>query len=181
MNNWIPPDHLDRIYRQLDSLEDRAIFKIAYNTGFRIDDILSIRRYQLIDRAVVRSVLTIKERKTGHTRSVKLEPGTASILSQLERERSTLAGRGALSYYFRSRVSKSTQKRMKQHRSTFYRHFSKAVKKAGLKGLGYTVHSLRKVYARSLYDRTNSLLSVQRDLGHQSLATTMLYVNDLRI
>ena len=70
---------------------------------------------------------------------------------------------------------------MKLHRSTAYRQFEKAVGKAGLKGKGYTVHSLRKLYAVRLYQSTGSLLKVQEDLNHGKIQTTMFYVFDFDV
>ena len=139
--------------------EDKHIFDLLLETGFRLDDILRLRRYHLSG-----NYITIKERKTCNVRTVpNLHPVNMSG--------------NRLAYVFPSRRCRSGDKR-KLHRSTFWRHFEKAVTSAGLDGCGYTVHSLRKCYAVSLYLRTRSLTAVQRDLGHKSIATTSLYLVD---
>lgn len=65
------------------------------------------------------------------------------------------------------------------NRSTLYRHFVDAVHRAGYDGLGYTVHSLRKMYAVNVYKETGSLLEVQKALNHDRLTTTLLYLMDV--
>lgn len=102
------------------------------------------------------------ERKTGNVRTVPYS-GKYRVSG------------GNLSYVFPSRRGRAGDKR-KLHRSTFWRHFEKAVLAAGLDGRGYTVHSLRKCYAVSLYRRTGSVELVKSDLGHKSIATTALYL-----
>lgn len=133
------------------------MFDLLLETGFRIDDVLRIRKYQLR-----RDYITLKERKTGNVRTVPYS-GKYRVSG------------GNLSYVFPSRRGRAGDKR-KLHRSTFWRHFEKAVKAAGLSGRGYTVHSLRKCYAVELYKRTGDVLRVQKDLGHKNLSTTCLYL-----
>lgn len=148
--------------------EYREICELAALTGYRIDDLLKVRVYQARgDR------LNLREAKTGKSRSVELTARARALLAKRS------AGKNSLSYLFRSPTKKITQKRQKIHRTTIYRNFSAAVRKAGLDGNGYTVHSLRKVYARDLLARTHSIRAVQRDLNHDSLATTLLYVTDV--
>lgn len=174
-NRHIPPDHLDRIMRQSVS-DDRIIYTLAIETGFRLDDILSMRQHHATS-AISTGVLTLKEQKTGKNRSVKLSSeALRAILRQLH---DNTPVRHPLRYLFASKTVRNGQKRRKLHRSTVQRHFAQSVKRAGLAGRGYTVHSLRKVYARKLYDRTRSALDVMRNLNHDNLATTMLYLADL--
>lgn len=174
-NRYIPPDHLDRIMRKADT-DDRIIYTLCIETGFRLDDILSIRQHQATS-AISTGVLTLKEQKTRKTRNVILSSeALRAILRQLH---DNTPVKHPLKYLFASRTARNGQKRQKLHRSTVQRHFTWAVRLAGLSGRGYTVHSLRKVYAHRLYDRTGSALAVMRDLNHDNIGTTMLYLADL--
>lgn len=176
-NRYIPPDHLDRIMRHSVS-EDRIIYTLAIETGFRIDDILSMRQHQATT-AINTGVLTLPESKTGKKRKVKLSSeARRAILRQFYNNTPV---KHPFRYLFASKTSRNGQKRSKLHRSTVQRHFAEAVKRAGLKNQGYTVHSLRKVYAHREYDRTRSALAVMRDLNHDNIETTMLYLADLRL
>lgn len=176
-NTYIPPDHLDRIMRRSDQ-DDRIIYTLLIETGFRLDDVISIRRYQAA-AAMKTGSLTLKESKTGKQRTVKMtSEALRAILRQFEYNS---VSKHPLGYLFPSRTSREAQKRRKLHRSTVQRHFSQAVKRAGLTENGYTVHSLRKVYAHRLYEKTGSALSVMRDLNHDRVSTTLLYISDLRM
>ena len=146
--------------------------QIAIQTGYRIDDILHIRCWQI---GAGRSTLRLKEAKTGHYRTVSLEPCPGVRYKQ----RRGLDQSHAFAYFFPAHLRRTGQQSRKLHRSTFYRHFTAAVVKAGLQGKGYTVHSLRKVYARNLYRKLGSVSAVQRDLGHSKIETTLLYLSDL--
>lgn len=153
-NNYIPDVEQNAIRERLNK-RDRQIFDLLVSTGYRLDDILHLRKYQLAGR-----IIKLKERKTGNIRSVE-NPCAKPCGHPFE-------------YVF---VGKGRQgQKRKLHRSTFWRHFEKAVSAAGLDGRGYTVHSLRKVYAVNLYRQTGDIKRVQADLGHKNLATTCLYV-----
>ncbi len=128
---------------------------LLVTTGYRLDDILRLRNWQIKGKSI-----TIRERKTGNIRTV-------------ENTCSKVCG-NPLEYLFKGRGRTGEKKKL--HRSTFWRHFERAVCAAGLDGRGYTVHSLRKVYAVNLYRATGDVKAVQTDMGHKSLATTCLYV-----
>lgn len=153
-SEYIPAAQLGAIMAHL-SAEDRYITALALATGFRIDDLLHVRTWQLR-----RSELTIKERKTGHVRTV-------SLPDELIRQ----TNRHALSYAFPSFHSDAK----KLHRSTYWRHFLAAAAEAGYGGRGYSPHSLRKVYAVRLRNAGYSVERIRADLGHCSQATTLIY------
>ena len=155
-NKYIPPDDLLKIRSKL-SQEDKQIFDLLVETGYRVDDVLRVRNYQLR-----KNELKLRERKTGNLRTVPIK-GDYKVSG------------GNLEYVFKSRRNRAGDKR-KLHRTTFWRHFEAAVKATGLTGKGYTVHILRKVYAVELYKRTGDVLRVQKDLGHKNIATTCLYL-----
>ena len=142
---------------------DKELALLLVDTGFRLDDIMHVRRWQLC-----KPTLTLLERKTGKLRTVSLShthikhwtEGTSKKEHPLSFAFPRLARRG---------------KRRKMHRTTFWRHFSEAVRSCGFAECGYSPHSLRKVYAVNLLRRTRSLEFVQRDLGHSHIGTTALY------
>ena len=176
-NTQITELDFDRILRA-SSLEDRALWILAAETGFRIDDLLRARQYQ-ISRATAdeNSFLSLAERKTGKMRAVPLSPRALDAIATLW---GLVEKRHPLAYFFQSRRHLPGQKN-KLHRATVFRHFSRILNETKLAGKGYTVHSLRKLYALHAYERTGSLLAVQADLNHTSLNTTMLYVANLRL
>ena len=54
------------------------------------------------------------------------------------------------------------------------RQFALAAKKAGLK---WTPHDLRHYFARQLFAKTKDILAVKKALGHASISTTNIYLN----
>ena len=80
----------------------------------------------------------------------------------IKQQLATCGAVGSLRYLFPTRTNRSEQKRRKLHRSTAHRHFAEAVKKAGFSNCGYTVHSLRKIYARIYIKRLDLALAAQR-------------------
>lgn len=157
---WIPPDRYRTIRAEMGA-RDRLIADVLYATGYRLDDIMWARVWQLRAPA-----LTLTERKTGKRRTVQLPDELHTRLCD------ALRSRAALSYAW---PCLRRSGRRKQHRSTFWRHFCAAVVAAGYEGCGYTPHSLRKCYAVDALRRTHSLAAVQADLGHAYIGTTAIY------
>lgn len=162
MNSYIPDGALYDILSRLTAT-DRDIADILLDSGFRLDDVMHLRVYQ------IRSpFLTLIERKTGHIRTVKL---TDDLHCRLVEKN---VNKHSFSYVFSS-LRRGKGCRAKEHRTTFWRHFRQACKNAGYDRDDYNPHSLRKVYAVRLYKRTGSLEAVRVNLGHTNIAVTMLY------
>lgn len=159
-NSWIPPERLTAIRKHMRG-RDLLITDILLETGFRIDDVMHLRKFNLSGRSV-----RLREMKTGHTRTATLSTETA------EKVREYAGSRPTLGYLF---PALRRAKRKKQHRTTYWRHFEYACRRAGYSGCGYTPHSLRKVYAVRKFRETGSLTAVQQDLGHTNISTTALY------
>ena len=170
-NAYIPPDALREVRARLNEY-DRAIVDLITLTGYRIDDILFTRVCSWAGAEV-----TLCERKTGHLRTLKITTELRQVINTINRKNKPdgQRKRSPLAYFIPTtrRIRKGC--RHKIHRTTIYRHFEQAVREAGFEGCGYTIHSLRKVYAHDQYKKTGSLLAVQRDLGHKHLETTILY------
>ena len=168
---YIPADELDRIRRLLDP-ESRALVDILRLTGYRVDDLMYSREYQwyLRDDGV-----TLYERKTKKQRKVIATPELREAVGRYKSVRRISRSPQPLTFFVQG-LRDQERDLHKRHRSTLYRHFADAVRRAGLAGRGYTIHSLRKCYAVDRYNASGSLLEVQKDLGHKSLSTTCLYV-----
>lgn len=162
---------LDRI-RRLMTAESRALVDILRLTGFRVDDLLKSREYQWYFKG---GEVCLYEHKTKKQRKVKETEELRDAVARYKAARTVSRVPQPLTYFVQG-LRDQTADLHKRHRSTLYRHFTDAVKRAGLSGKGYTIHSLRKCYAVDLYNATGSLLAVQADLGHKSLSTTCLYV-----
>ena len=139
---------------------DRIITAILDATGFRLDDVMRARVWELRTQTI-----KLREAKTGKVRSVTISPGLHSRLSAY------FAGRPPLRAAF---PTLCRRRRHREHRSTFWRHFVAAAAAAGLPR-SYTPHGLRKRYAVRLFRQTGDLEAVRRDLGHAYIGTTAIY------
>lgn len=163
---YIPDDRLIRILRSLKRV-DRLIADVCLATGARIDDVLSLRKWQIDTKVTGHEQICVAESKTDKIRIVPITMDLADRLTQ------QCKGRHHLSYVFPGQLRPG--QRRKINRSTFWRHFVESAKACGYKDCTYTPHSLRKIYAVRKLQQTRSLEAVRRDLGHKHLTTTMLY------
>lgn len=144
----ITPTELRKLLAILPPAAELAV-RISADTGLRISDILAIRAGDLSP------VMLVTERKTGKRRRVRLRPSTLAAAR-------TYAGHG--------------QDRLLPYApSTIYRQIRHAADQLGYKHI--SMHSIRKYYARQYY-RAHGLAATQRELQHDYLSTTLLYVLD---
>lgn len=134
---------------------NRLAIEVSMQTGLRIGDVLAITREQ-----AAKGRWTVTEAKTGKHRRVRV---TA------DQQRRMLAQAGQI-YVWPNRVDG------KRHRTrqAVYKDVVRAAKAFRLTA-HVTPHSARKIYAVKRYDRTGDISDVQRDLGHDREATTMIY------
>lgn len=161
---YIPPDHLKRIREHLKP-QTKLVIDLAVETGYRIEDILTLRVWQI--NLKKREVWTI-EQKTGKERTVQLSEGMCDRIAAWTRPGSRFR------YVFGTR-RRHGKGRRKLSRATVWRDMERACKACKLDGRQYTPHSLRKVYAVNALAKKRSLVAVQRDMGHKHISTTMLY------
>lgn len=171
-NKYIPREHYIRIRKYLD-MPDRCLCDILLATGYRVDDVLSSSNGWW--DADPERILII-ESKTGKIRSIIKTPEIKQLIADYR------ASIGLTDWHMFDFLCPSRRggrfKDAHYNRSTLYRHFAKACKKAHLDGKGYTIHSLRKCYAVELYRETQSILEVQRSLNHDRITTTLIYLMD---
>lgn len=167
-NRWIDPERLALAINAASSDEDGALFVLLARTGYRVDDLISAK---LTD--INAGKITLKERKTGKSRTVKLGDFEKNLIRNLMRY--TADRRNGSGWLVPAR-----KKRAAGHiaRTTVWRAWRRAIRAAGLEGRGYTIHSLRKAYAVELFRRTGSLEAVQKDLNHERISTTLIYLQD---
>lgn len=139
---------LKKLIKQLDEPARLAV-QISADTGLRISDILAIRSGDLARE------MTITEKKTGKTRKVHLRE-------------STLKAAKAYARY-------SGKYLIDRDRSTIYRQVSQTAAELGMSHI--SMHSIRKYYAKRYY-RAHGLAATQREMKHDYLSTTLLYLVD---
>lgn len=144
----ITPAELHKLLKVLP--EDSALaVRISADTGLRISDVLSIRCGTLA------KTMRIKEKKTGKYRTVHLRPQTLKVAREYAHHGHNLL--------------------IPVNRSTVYRQIRKAASALGYDHI--SMHSIRKLYARQ-FCKVHGLAATQREMQHDYLSTTMLYVLD---
>jgi len=150
-------------------LRDRAMFELAYSSGLRAEELVSIELAD-IDHDGEQVRVEGKGRKT---RFVPVgEPAMAALRTYLERARPQLARQaaagGAPWSLFLSRSGRSLGT------SDVRRRLRLWTRRAGTPGEA-TPHSLRHSFATHLLDGGADLRAIQEMLGHASVSSTQIY------
>lgn len=153
--DYIWRDELSHVYAALMP-PNRQVLRVAEATGLRIGDVLALTRAQ-----VARGRVTVVERKTGKSRRVTIPADVrAEVLATPERGPWAWPGR--------------TDQSKHRTRQAVYRDLRRAARAFRLPE-HVSPHSLRKVYAVKLLERTGDMGAVQRELRHESAAVTYIY------
>lgn len=152
--DYIGKDMMSHVLYALTT-ENRLACMVALETGLRIDDVLSLRSNCLNKRS-----FTITEQKTHKRRSVRLSAALRAELREIAGE----------PYIFAGRINKESHRT----RQAVYKDLKRAAKCFRL-NINLAPHSLRKLYAVDLYQRTGDLERVKAALNHDDIAVTLLY------
>ena len=167
----------------LDRMRDRVLFLTGLYTGFRITEILSLRVADVWKNGEPGRVVTVSRRhlKGGagpyasrlQSRSIAMHPGLRAAIATYVAQRfdgRTVDGAEVL---FPSRKGSNQPIRPGQA----WHIIKQAAGQAGAAERVAT-HSLRKTFARSVYDSTgHDIIVTQRALGHRSIGTTARYLD----
>lgn len=153
-SEWAPKGEIVHLLAALKP-ENRLACEIALYTGLRINDVLS-----LTTEKVRKQRFTIREEKTGKTRTIRLP-------NDLWRRAMACSG---THYIFEHRLNG----RNHRTRQAVYKDLKRVSELFGCKAQ-ISPHSMRKVYAVEEYLACGDLARVQKLLNHSSEAVTMLY------
>jgi site-specific recombinase XerD len=151
------------------NLRDRAIFELAYSSGLRAEELVSI---ELADVDYDAEQLRV-EGKGRKTRFVPVgEPAIAAVRAYLERARPELARQAGPGHspqnLFLSRSGRPLGT------SDVRRRLKIWTRRSG-SGADATPHSLRHSFATHLLDGGADLMAIQEMLGHASVSSTQIY------
>ena len=150
-------------------LRDRAIFELAYSSGLRAEELVSIELSD-IDHDGEQVRVEGKGRKT---RFVPVgEPAMAALRDYLERARPELARQAPPASACWSLFLSRSGRRLGT--SDIRRRLRLWTRRAGTAGEA-TPHSLRHSFATHLLDGGADLRSIQELLGHASVSSTQIY------
>jgi integrase len=167
------------------AVRDRAIFAFGCASGFRISEVLSLKRGDIInEKGNLRKFVTIAKTKNGDPRRVIVNSLAQSFVQDwLKEQQEVQKISRADSFVFTTSTGNAVSRQ----------HFWKAMKTA-FRGVDfsrehYATHSMRKTYAWELYcyyhdlmmkgERVEPLLKVQEALGHKTLDATKDYLGPM--
>lgn len=151
-----------------DYFRNLTLIYVFLSTGIRRNELINIH---LDDVNLAENSLLVREGKGNKQRIVYFNDTTKALLSEyMASHRKLLKYAEDSDYLFVSNCSEKLSK------ATVNIIVNKLYEEAGVKDKGYTVHSLRKAFATTVYGLTKDIVTVQNLLGHASPQTTMRYV-----
>lgn len=150
---YIDQDQLEHVLASMMPANARAC-RVSLATGLRIGDVLRLKPEQ-----IAKQRFTIREQKTGKSRRVYLPK---ALWLELQRESGSewvFAGRNPTKHRSRQAVWADINRARK-----FFRI-----------GANIAPHSMRKIAAVRMFQRTGDLSKVKEFLNHDSDAVTLIY------
>src|SRR5918997_1989025 len=166
----LAPDEISRLLDRIPAstpleVRDRALFEIAYSSGLRAEELVSLDVTSVDFDAEELRV----EGKGSKTRFVPAgEPALRALARYLERARGALAQDPAQDALFLSKSGRRLST------SDIRRRLGVWARHASLQG-GVHPHALRHSFATHLLEGGADLRSIQELLGHASVSTTQIY------
>jgi integrase len=203
----LPPTHIERAYLRLDEIPlyldscsevYRPLAETLIGSGLRISEALALRIGDIELERTGGTIVVYRSRKrdevVGSTKSnrfraVEIGPGLARVLGEQLARRSEMASSSndgkAHVFVMPTRVHKRDQGRWEDDgagepmdRTTVSRDWHKqALQDAALRDM--PLHALRHTAAAAWLAAGNSLMYVQRQLGHADISTTEHYYGHL--
>lgn len=162
----IRADYIDRKTAQavLSRMQpvNRLICEVCMNTGLRIDDVCALRTRDVRQAKQRSGWLVLTEQKTGKRKKLRFR------YKDLDR----MLWQSGSVFVFQHRYD------VTRHRSrqAVWRDLARSAKPLREQGIAISPHSLRKLYAVEQYDKHGDITKVQRQLNHDNINTTLLYV-----
>ena len=153
------------------SLRDRVMFLLGIKTGYRISELLSLKRRDLyqdgqVCNRVIVSRMNMKGKVT--SRSVVLSPALKPLVEEYCR---TIEDK---TFLFPSRQGGDVPMSYKRA----WRVFKDAIVSARIDHQHTATHSMRKTFAKKVYDILGKdLLKTKEALGHKRIDSTVSYLS----
>lgn len=159
-----PKDRINDIANWLKNYNEMyyVIFLIGISVGIRSCDILKLKIQDLKNT----DKITIKEQKTGKTKTFPLKPYVAKVVKDYIKK---YCNEEYQEYIFLGK------KGARLDRSAVYRVFNRCIKELGI-NMKCGNHSSRKFLAKNLYLQTKDIALVMEILNHSNMRTTFHYL-----
>ncbi len=160
--DYLTPEEIERLFKQITSVRDRAIFRLAYHRGLRASELGMI---QLSDyRAAVQRIF-IRRLKGSNSGEYHVTKAEAHALKIWLRERGSAPGP-----LFLSRNNKPISRFRLDQLMKKYCHA------AGIGSSKAHMHALKHSCGTHLSAKEPDIVAIQDHLGHANIQNTMVYV-----
>lgn len=159
----IPPDDIACLLAVITTARDRALILLLLRTGMRIGELLAVKLSDLI--YAERKILIYLGEKNYQGRVVYYSRDADQALHHWLSERDESS-----EYLFPGKAG-----RLNLSYVAAWNAMRDGLKRAGLSGKGYSLHSLRHTFATDMLNGGMRIEILQRLLGHQEIEMTMRY------
>ena len=142
---------------------DYMLIKLGLNTAFRINDLLKLK----VSDDLIKGIMYIRENKTKKEQYWELNEKLHKDLLDYINRNDLYNGE----YLFQSQKGKNKNITSK----CAWDRIKKYTNELGIKYL-VGCHSLRKCFARTFYENTKDLITLQKMLNHSSPQVTLIYI-----
>jgi site-specific recombinase XerD len=162
------------VLKATDSIREKALLTLGFCTGYRISELLSLTVSDVSTNGTIHSHVTVKaantKTKVGRTATLNSDAKKAlkTLVDWLEQK-----GMDKTAPLFVSR--KHTNGFAAISRQQAHKLLKDLFALAGEFG-NVSTHTLRKTFAKAIYDATGKLELVQIALGHKSINSTINYL-----
>jgi len=168
-----------RLNRLLDlsraNPRDHALLEVAVSAGLRVSDLVRIRISDVSENGTVLPVLKMRMQKTGKVVERKLRNSCQIAIAEYLASRKNNVN----PFLFCSESNNCVQRWTSLNRSSIHRVFKKYLamvcKSAELRG--NSCHTTRRSVAQLISEKTGSIVSASKWLGHKSLSATTAYLD----
>lgn len=173
LGKYVPGHLIRKIIKSVPKAKYRDVAVLQYATGARAKEILTLRSED-IDFGYHLDVIRVRLIGKRDTERVTFLSSKYEFTLKKYTESDD-------PYLFFSKSESlqdptSFQKLIERERTYYYRDLQKALKKLGISGFG--THDFRRNVADRILRSTGNIHTAQKVLGHKSINTTLIYVND---
>jgi site-specific recombinase XerD len=175
--NPLTREQMKGVLKATTSIRERALLALGFTTGYRISELLSLTVADVSTNGVIHNHINVKAAasKTKVGRTVLLNSDAKKALAKLI-EWLSAKGLDNTTALFVSR------KHVNGYAAITRQQAGRLIKGlfalVGAIGSSYSTHSMRKTFAKTVYDFTGGKIElVQIALGHKSINSTVSYLS----
>jgi site-specific recombinase XerD len=176
--NPLTRQQVKEVLKATDSIREKALLTLGFATGYRISELLSLTVADVCTNGVIHSHINVKasNSKTKVGRTVLLNSDAKKALTALIKwlESKGLTDKTSPLFVSRKHINGYAAITRQQAGRLLKDLFALI----GAVGSSYSTHTMRKTFAKAIYDATGGKIElVQIALGHKAITSTVSYLS----